>query len=130
MGEPAREWLLVLPWDKPPLSANQRVHWAKRARLTKQVVGDVQWLVRAQRIPSLGRCSVQLHYRPLTNRHRDTDNLVASLKPVCDAIVREGLVPDDTPAYMVKPEPIIHPWAKRVRLKHRVLWVVVTEMSS
>jgi crossover junction endodeoxyribonuclease RusA len=64
-------------------------------------------LVRAQRIPHLDRCEVELHYVPRDGRTRDTDNLVATLKPIADGIVDAGVVKDDSPAFMAKPEPVI-----------------------
>jgi crossover junction endodeoxyribonuclease RusA len=70
----------------------------------------------------MAACTVQLHYRPRTVRRRDTDNLVALLKPVCDGLVAVGVVADDTPEFMSKPEPVIHA-ADRVTYG---LWVVIT----
>ncbi|MFC9768891.1 hypothetical protein [Rhodococcus jostii] len=55
-----------------------------------------------------GFAAVQLHYRPRDNRRRDTDNLIATAKPLYDGLVDYGLVPDDIPRWMAKPEPIIH----------------------
>lgn len=69
--------------------------------------------------PSSHYLTVQLYYQPETNRRRDTDNLVATLKPICDALAKGtrtspglGLVPDDVPRFMGKPEPIIFPAVK------------------
>ena len=39
-------------------------------------------LVRAAKVPELGRVRVQLEYTPRDARRRDTDNLVATLKAV------------------------------------------------
>ena len=50
-------------------------------------------------------CQVTLHYRPRDNRRRDADNLVPTLKALCDGLVDAGLVPDDTPNYMHKHKP-------------------------
>ncbi|MBW8171809.1 hypothetical protein K0651_01935 [Ornithinimicrobium sp. Arc0846-15] len=99
-----------------------------KARKTRAVVSDTRWLVRAARIPDLAGCTVQLHFEPATTRRRDTDNLVATLKPICDAIVLEGIVPDDTPVFMSKPEPIIHPPSPRPRTYPRrpLFWIEIT----
>lgn len=40
-----------------------------------------------------------------TNRRRDTDNAMASLKSAYDGIVDSGLVKDDTPEYMTRIQP-------------------------
>lgn len=103
----ARVWAIRLPYVKPPLSLNARQHWAARARETRRVRSDVRLLVRAARVPALARVRVQLEYTPRDARRRDTDNLVATLKAVCDGVVDAGVVPDDTPEFMGKPEPLI-----------------------
>ena len=102
-----RVWRIRLPYVKPPLSLNARQHWAARARETRRVRSDVRLLVRAAKVPELGRVRVQLEYTPRDARRRDTDNLVATLKAVCDGVVDAGVVPDDTPEFMGKPEPLI-----------------------
>lgn len=71
------------------------------------VRSDVRLLVRAARVPPVSRVRVQLEYTPRDGRRRDTDNLVATLKAVCDGVVDAGVVPDDTPEFMGKPEPVI-----------------------
>lgn len=121
---PAKTWseqVILLPWAKPPLSLNDRSHWTVRNRKTRAVRSQIFYLLRSRthaREPLAPghRLRVELHYQPRDNRRRDTDNLVATLKPICDALttpepgqIGVGLVPDDTPQYMVKPEPRIHP---------------------
>jgi crossover junction endodeoxyribonuclease RusA len=102
-----REWTIRLPWPTPPLSLNDRGHWAARHRRVREVRRVAAALVRAQHIPRLDRCEVTLHYVPRDGRTRDTDNLVATLKPIADGIVDAGVVKDDSPAFMAKPEPVI-----------------------
>ncbi|WP_323373333.1 RusA family crossover junction endodeoxyribonuclease [Corynebacterium antarcticum] len=89
---------------------NDRSHWATKARTTKKIREQVMWLARAAHLPrGVNHATVHLHYLPRDNRRRDTDNLIATLKPICDALATDhGLVPDDTPHYMAKPEPTIH----------------------
>lgn len=111
---------IVLPYETPPLSLNDSgasagAVYAKN-RQKAQIRSDVIRLARHARLPlNVGHAAVQLHWRPKGNRRRDTDNLVATLKPICDALAAGtektpgyGLVPDDTPQFMAKPEPIIH----------------------
>lgn len=122
---------MLLPYVKPPLSANQRLHHMARHQTNAQVLSDVGWLVKAARIPHLERCRVQLHYRPTTNRRRDTDNLYPLLKVVCDGLHRAGVTDDDTPEFMEKPEPILLPWDEPrpgPGRPARVLWVEVLEL--
>lgn len=109
--------LMVLPWGKPPLSLNVRKHHHAHATDVKAVRGLTMLNAQQGGLHMMGwerygRLSVRLHYLPRDKRRRDTDNLVATLKAVCDGLVDAGLAPDDTPAYMSKPEPIIHPAVK------------------
>lgn len=106
---------LLLSFTKPPLTLNDRFHWRKVHSLRKQVEDEVAGLIELARdqgidleVPPGMRLAVELHYQPRVRRVRDTDNLVATLKPVADAVARAGLVPDDTPEFMAKPEPVIH----------------------
>ena len=108
-------WVIRLPWRTPPLSLNDRGHWAAKAARTARVRRDVVALAAAHRLPTgLDRVRVHLVYVPRDRRRRDTDNLVATLKPICDALAAGtgkhpgyGLVADDTPEFMSKPEPLI-----------------------
>ena len=102
-------WTIPLPYDKPPLSLNQRQHWAAKARETARVRMDVGMILKVARIGTQEHLRVSLHYRPRDKRRRDEDNLVATLKVCCDAIVDARIVPDDTPEFMTKVMPVIHP---------------------
>jgi len=119
-----RIWTIVLPYPRPPLHANQRLHWRAHHRLRSEVTVAARWLIRAQRIGRLQRCSAALHYAPPDRRRRDADNLVPTLKVVCDALVLEGVVADDTPDLMHKPMPVIEEPANPARL-----WLVVTDLG-
>ncbi len=46
---------------------------------------------------------VDLYYK--NKARRDTDNAIGSLKSMYDGIVLAGVVDDDTPDYMTRPEP-------------------------
>jgi len=90
-----RAWTLALPYDKPPLSLNQRLHWAPKANLTKRLRTDVAVLARAHKIPALDRALVELHFAPRDQRRYDSDNIMASLKPAVDGLVDAGVLTDD-----------------------------------
>lgn len=114
---------ITLGYQRPPLTANQRMHWAKRARITRKVRADMAWRLKAvglrrKPLEKGQKLRVQLVYIPGTNRRRDTDNLWPTLKAICDGIVDAGLVPDDTPEWMEKPEPKIGPVTPGLR--HRI----------
>lgn len=100
-----QSWLIPFVWTRPPVSANDRMHWSKKARLTKQV--RKVSAAECAHIPALGRCRVQLVWLVTDNRRRDADNPVPTFKAMCDGLVDAGVVPDDTPEFMEKLMPII-----------------------
>lgn len=93
-------WTLELPYQRLPLSLNQRLHWAEKARRTKEVRDAVIVLARQARIPKCERIVVELHYRPAVRRRRDTDNPVGTLKVCIDGLVSAGVIKDDTDDYV------------------------------
>jgi crossover junction endodeoxyribonuclease RusA len=101
------EWTLVAPWPKPPLSMNQRRHWAPKARDVATCRSWAAWAARAARIPSLTHTTVELVWYVPDKRRRDEDNATETLKPLCDGLVDAGVVPDDTPQWMTKLMPRI-----------------------
>ena len=102
-----------LPYAKPPLSMNDRQHWAVKARITAGVRTSTARLAKAASVPTgLAHVTVTLCYRPKANRKRDADNLVPVLKACCDGLVDHGLTTDDTPDLMTKAMPVIHPAVK------------------
>jgi len=117
---------LRLPYVRPPLTLNQRLHWQAKRRLVANVRAAVRVLARSARIPALQRVEVELHYVPPDHRRRDGDNLTATSKPAVDGLVDAGVVPDDDPAHVVHLMPVIDP--PRVRtgnpLGERLLLIV------
>lgn len=105
--------ILWLPYSKPPLSMNQRLHWAKRNQLTQDIRQAAKLLARLARLPKgLEHVDVGLHYAPGDNRRRDSDNLTPILKAACDGLVDYGLTEDDTHQQMTKHMAVIHPAMK------------------
>lgn len=97
-----------LPWSTPPISLNDRGHWRARAKKVKDVRADAKILAMAAHLPrNLSHVTVQLVYQPRDRRRRDADNLVGTLKAICDGLVDYGMVDDDTPEYMTKHMPRI-----------------------
>lgn len=97
-----------LPFLLPPLTANQRLHWAKKAEITRDVRATVATLARHHKIPRAERITVTLHYRPQQNRRRDRHNLYPTVKAAVDGLVDAGIVPDDDTEHVSTPEPVIH----------------------
>lgn len=95
-----RTWTLrVGDYTKPPLSLNDRMHWRKKAGITKIIRAGVADDA-GRTVPACSAATVELHYVPRDKRRRDRDNLVATLKPCMDGLVDAGVIPDDTPEYL------------------------------
>lgn len=111
------EYVLWLPYGKPPLTANQRLHWAAKARLTADVRRDSMLLARAARLPrGVDHATIRLHYVPRDRRRRDPSNLMPTQKALLDGLAAGtdrhpgyGLVADDTPEYVTETIPTIDP---------------------
>lgn len=101
---------LELPWYRPPLTANQRLHWSVRARKTREMRHAAAWLAKAHRIPP-GHLTVGLEWAPGDRRRRDGgENLAPTLKPLIDGLALDAaLVPDDTPQHVERLMPVILP---------------------
>lgn len=95
--------------DLPALTANQRLHWAEKARRTEMVRTAVAWRARQLKIPPQEYVIVQLHYVPAVQRRRDASNLAPTQKPAVDGLVDAGVVKDDTAEWVGELMPIIHP---------------------
>lgn len=107
-------WILELGYTKPPpgLSANDRSHWATKARSVAAVRGLVKSLATRAGIPPMQRCQVEVIWVVKDKRRRDVDNPLYFYKAICDGLgadkgVSAHIVPDDTPEYMVKTIPRI-----------------------
>lgn len=101
-----QSWLIKFDWTRPPLAANQRLNW-QQVMVLKRKIRKVT-AKEAAHIPALKQCRVQLVWMVLDSRRRDVDNVVPTLKAMCDGLVDAGIVPDDTPNYMQKLMPVIH----------------------
>lgn len=105
--EPITSTIILMPWPKkPPLNLNRRAHWSEIATVRQTAA----WMAKTKKLPQgLPHVWVELIYRAPDRRRRDEDNLVATLKPVCDGLVDHGLVQDDHTGLMTKFMPTILP---------------------
>lgn len=102
-------WILHFgyPTNPVPMNGPKGTHWATAARKAKQIRLRAAYLARSAGIPLLGRCRAQVTWWVAINRTRDTDNLARLEKPMYDGLVDACVVPDDRPAFMEKPRPVI-----------------------
>jgi len=102
-------WHLPIPLvdDKPPLSANDRLHWAAKNRRVQDIKDAIGWRVRQNKIPRMEHVTVQLMFQPQDRRRRDPSNLMPTQKAAVDGLVAAGVVVDDTPAYVEEKIPAV-----------------------
>lgn len=95
--------VLYLPIRKPPLTANQRhTHWSQRHTPEKNLQAATMMAVSQQwkGLRFQGPVDIQMEYYPNDNRHRDSDNIAPSLKPVIDGLRHAGVLINDTSTYV------------------------------
>ena len=88
---------IPLPWPKPPLTGN-RTRGNPYARANEVKAAKDQAIVAVARVarrPIVG-AEVTLHFRPATKHRRDADGLFPTLKVCQDALVLQGVLPDDS----------------------------------
>jgi crossover junction endodeoxyribonuclease RusA len=102
--------IIPLPWSKPPLTGNRtRGNPYARAKEVDMAKGDaILAVVRADIAPVVG-ANVTLHFRPKDKRRRDADGLFPTLKVCLDALVAEGVLPDDSWVHVPAATCRIHP---------------------
>lgn len=101
---------IPLPWPKPPLTGNRtRGNPHARAAEVKQAKTEAIWAVRAAKVTPVVGANVTLHYRPRTRQRRDADGLFPTLKVTQDALVAEGVLPDDSWVCVPRASCEIHP---------------------
>lgn len=103
------EYIVWLPYTRPPITLNHRQHWRAKHRLVRALRDHVSTHLQACMYAPAAHIQVQLHYVPKDRRRRDGDNLVGTSKPCIDGIVDAGLVPDDSPEYVTQLMPVIDP---------------------
>lgn len=115
-----------LPWRTPPLRANDRRSWQAQHRAFQQALTEARWAVRAARLSPVQTADVTLHYRPATRRRQDADGIAPTLKPCLDALVAEGVLTDDSSAYVTRAAQVIHP----PNGEPSALWIELTETTA
>ena len=101
----------VLPLTRSKLlSANDKMHWAARARLTKQLrqwgylLGrEGQGVARLH----LTRARVEFEFAYPDRRRRDRHNLAPTVKALMDGLIDAGLLPDDSDRFLDGPHTVI-----------------------
>lgn len=87
---------VTLPWPDARLSPNARLHWRRKSEAVKRARWDASYAVLEAANGSLGeirrelvdltRIPIAFRFHAPDNRHRDDDNMVASIKAARDGI--------------------------------------------
>ena len=109
----------VLPLTRSKLiTANDKLHWAARARLTKQIRQWGYLLGReGEGVARLGltHARVEVEFAYPDRRRRDRSNLSPTVKALMDGLIDAGLLPDDADRFLDGPHTVI---AARLAGKH------------
>jgi crossover junction endodeoxyribonuclease RusA len=100
-----RAWTVELPAGMQLINANDRLHWAVKARLTKTIRDAAHICTRQAKVPRLERARVDfiLHPGP-QSRNRDRLNWAPTAKAAIDgAILDAGVLLDDSDRYLDGP---------------------------
>lgn len=92
-------WTIVDTERPRSLNAERRMHWREHRRLTALDLERWGWLIKKARIPPMTACFVEA--LPSYDHHpQDAGNCYPSVKAAIDALVAQGVVPDDDPAHV------------------------------
>lgn len=87
-------FVVTLPFEVPPLNANQRGGFRKFTATEQRLKASVAALVRGV-IPKLERVDVGLVWAVTDRRRRDVDNISPTRKYAQDGLVAGGVLEDD-----------------------------------
>lgn len=79
---------VVFPWPPKELSPNASIHWAKKAKFKKSY-RETCWALALEaklECEKLGKIPIEITFYPPDRRHRDADNMVASIKSGLDGL--------------------------------------------
>lgn len=96
-----------LPWTAPPITGNDRGH--TKFSPFARIKAEAQMAIRAAKVRPIVGADVTLHWLIPNRRRRDSDNINATLKACLDALVAEGVLPDDSWVHVPRSGNEIHP---------------------
>jgi crossover junction endodeoxyribonuclease RusA len=118
--------VIDLPYDKPPMTKNKvrRMHYQAEAKLRRDVVEQVRWAIKASRVKPMVGAIVVLHWRVETKRRQDGDGADPFKAACIDALVLEGILPDDSWVHVVHSGVTCHP---PIPGRPGALWLTLTD---
>lgn len=107
--KPTGTILIPLPWTRPPMMANDRRHYREHAKVKAQVLTEARWSIRAAKPRPIVGAEIVLWWRVPDRRRRDADGGEPTKKTVIDALVKEGVLPEDNWVHVPRSWCEIHP---------------------
>lgn len=90
-------YTLTIPAPTEWLSSNQRLHWARRAKLTRTWREAACWRAIGAKLPlGLARVSITATIHRTDNRRADAHNRLPTIKAAIDGVVDAGVLLDDS----------------------------------
>lgn len=76
--------------------AQNRMNKYAGAHMKENVQSDIRWSIKSKRLESIKEpCVIYIDFHEKTKR-RDVDNIQSATKFILDALVQEGVLPNDT----------------------------------
>lgn len=98
---------LILDPPAAFISANGRLHFRKRAELTKvwrELAATRVYTLRQPLLPKYDLAHITVTIRFATNHRRDVGNYYPTAKAIVDGLVDAGVLPDDDDRHLVGPD--------------------------
>lgn len=92
----------MLPYRRPPLTENSRMHHMAEYRIRQRVKHETRLLARHYKVPHLDAALIELVWYPGSNRRADADNIAPTLKPCIDGLVAAGVLTDDNAGIVLR----------------------------
>ena len=95
------DYELNIPYTPPSLNIWHHLHWAQRLRFQREWTEAIWALCNEPRVPPMDKVHLSATIYFKENRRRDHDNFESTLKKMAqDALVKIGIISDDTSAYV------------------------------
>lgn len=119
-------WRIKLPLNTQLISANDTLHFRKKAELVKALRNTAWATARQAKLPALQRAHIFYVLHPDTKkRRRDPGNWSPSAKAAVDGLVDAGVLPDDNEAHLLGPDPRIG-----IPIKGGQLVLIITDLDQ
>lgn len=108
------------------VSANERIHWARRVAVTRYWRKRAWLQALGARLAPFDRARVVVTIRFPDRRRRDVANYYPYVaKPIVDGLVDAAVLPDDSDAHLVGPD-----MRRAAERGHLAVFVTIQELTS